>query len=115
MLRKSHNARRYNEPVTLLLESSSEDGYGHSSVSEPEKVLDCFAYVRQMSAAKTAMTFQIADVIGLEIELRKPAVPFNLIGWRGHTVHFAQPEDADMRGRTLKIQGWYQVDDPRNG
>lgn len=115
MLRETHNARRYNEPVTLLLERSVDDGYGHASVSDPEAVLGCFAYVRQMSAARTAMTFQLADVIGLEIELRNPGVEFNLIGWRGHRVHFAQPEDADMRGRVLKIQGWYQTDEPRNG
>ena len=115
MLRETHNARRYNEPVTLLLERSADDGYGHASVSEQVEVLECFACVRQMSSARTAMTFQLADVIGLEIELRNPGVVFNLIRWRGHMVHFAQPEDADMRGRILKIQGWYQIDEPRNG
>lgn len=115
MLRETHNARRYNEPVTLLRERSMEDGYGHVAVMEREKVLECFAQVRQMSSSRTAMTFQLADVIGLDIELRNPEVGFNLISWRGHRVHFAQPEDADMRGRVLKIQGWYQIDDLGNG
>jgi hypothetical protein len=65
-----------------------------------------------MSASKTMMTFQQADAVGLEIELRNPHVPFNGLRYRGHEVHFAQPEDVDGRGRILRISGWYQTDNP---
>jgi hypothetical protein len=52
----------------------------------------------------------MADVIGIEVELRAPAVRFNGLRYRGHDVHFAQPEDVDGRGRILRISGWYQMD-----
>ena len=92
----------YSEPVV--------DEYGHKEMSKPVDVLEVFAYVRQMSANKTMITFQQADVVGLEIELRTPAVEFNGLRFRGHDVYFAQPEDVDGRGRILRIAGWYQVD-----
>lgn len=113
MLREPQGARRYNDTVTLMLETATVDEFGHASVSAPEKVLECRAYVRQMSAAKAMMTFQQADVVGLDIELRHVSLPFNLIGWRGHMVHFAQPEDVGNRGRTMRIAGYYQKDDPQ--
>jgi len=55
------------------------------------------------------MTFQQADVIGLEIELREPNVAFNGLRYDGHDVHFSEPESFE-RGRILRISGWYQVD-----
>lgn len=109
-LRETHNARRYNERITLTWAQSVEDDYGHASISAPVDVLDVYAYVRQMSASKALMTFQMADVIGIEVELRAPAVQFNGLRYRGHDIHFAQPEDVDGRGRILRISGWYQTD-----
>lgn len=88
------------------------DDFGHPSFAEPVDVLEVYAYVRQMSASKTMMTFQQADAVGLEIELRNPHVAFNGLRYRGHDVHFAQPEDVDGRGRLLRISGWYQTDNP---
>ena len=88
------------------------DDFGHASFAEPVNVLEVYAYVRQMSASKTMMTFQQADAVGLEIELRNPHLPFNGLRYRGHDVHFAQPEDVDGRGRILRISGWYQTDNP---
>lgn len=89
------------------------DEYGHQSLSEPQDVLTAYAYVRQMSAQRTMMTFQQADAIGLDIELRKPDVAFNGLRYRGNEVHFSQPEDVDGRGRIIRISGWYQIDNPR--
>ena len=88
------------------------DDYGHPSVSEPVKVMDCYAHVRQMSATKTMMTFQQADVIGLEIEFRYTDRPFNVIEWRGHRVHFSAPENVENRNMALRVTGYYQTDDP---
>ena len=112
MLRQAQGARRYNERITLTLAGAVRDDFGHASFAEPVDVLEVFAYVRQMSASKTMMTFQQADAVGLEIELRNPHIAFNGIRYRGQDVHFAQPEDVDGRGRILRISGWYQTDNP---
>lgn len=90
-----------------------EDEYGHASLGEPQDVLEVFAYVRQMSASKTMLTFQQADVVGLDLEFRNPSVQFNGLRYRGHDVFFSQPEDVDGRGRIIRISGWYQTDNPK--
>lgn len=112
-MRRPKGARRYNERIILTWAEVVTDEYGHQSLSEPVEVLPVYAYVRQMSAQKTMMTFQQADAIGLDIEFRAPNVAFNGIRFKGHDVHFAQPEDVDGRGRILRISGWYQTDNPR--
>jgi len=112
MLRQTHGARRYNEKITLTQAEAVRDEYGHASFAEPVDVLEVYAYVRQMSASKTMMTFQQADAVGLDVEFRNPHVTFNGLRYRGHDVHFAQPEDVDGRGRILRISGWYQTDNP---
>lgn len=112
MLRTSKGARRYNEPVTLLMIKATADSYGHAEMGEPVEVLKTYAYVRQMSEQKAMMTFQQADAIGLEIEMRIPVVKFNALRWRGHIVHFAAPQEIDMRGRIMRFNGYYQQDDP---
>lgn len=89
------------------------DEYGHASFAEPRDLVTVYASVRQMSATKTMMTFQQADAVGLDIELRTPSVRFNGLKYRGHDVHFSQPEDVDGRGRIIRISGWYQIDNPR--
>jgi hypothetical protein len=89
------------------------DEYGHASFTEPRDLVTVYAYVRQMSATKTMMTFQQADAIGLDIEFRTPSVRFNGLKYRGHDVHFSHPEDVDGRGRIIRISGWYQIDNPR--
>lgn len=115
MLRTPTGARRYNDRITLMRADAVVDEFGHASVSAPVTVMDCMASVRRMSSTKTMMTFQQADVIGLEIEMRHVPEPFNLIKWRGHEVHFSSPEDVGNRGRILRIEGYYQVDNPEVG
>lgn len=112
-LRTPQGARRYNERITLTRAEVVTDEYGHASLSAPTDVRDVYAYVRQMSASKTMMTFQQADAVGLDIEFRNPRENFNGLRYRGHEVHFAQPEDVDGRGRILRISGWYQTDNPQ--
>lgn len=112
MLREPKRARRYNEPIILLKAAASFDDYSHIALAAPVEVGKAYAYVRQMSATKTALTFQLADVIGLEIEMRAPGVEFNMIRYRGHDVYFSQPEDINGRGMVLKIQGYYQQNNP---
>lgn len=109
MMREGKGARRYNTLVTLTYSEKVEDEYGKAALGEDTDVLEVYAYVRQMSATKTMMTFQQADVVGLEIELREPNVAFNGLRYEGHDVHFSEPEPME-RGRILRIQGWYQVD-----
>ena len=110
-LRQSYGARRYNELITLTLSQVAADEFGHASFSTPVDVLEVYAYVDQMSATKSMMTFQQADAIGLEIEFRKPNVRFNGIRYRGHDVFFAQPTELE-RGRIIRISGYYQTDNP---
>lgn len=108
-MREGKGARRYNTLVTLTYSEKVVDEYGHASYSDPVDMADVYASVSRMSTQKTLMTFQQADVVGLEIELREPNVAFNGLRYEGHDVHFSEPEPME-RGRILRIQGWYQVD-----
>jgi len=112
MLRKSKGARRYNDQVTLIRRDSYEDQFGHAHVGNPVEVLKVFAEVRQMSATKTMLTFQQADVVGVDVEFRLPSAAFNGIIWNGHEIHFPTPEIVDNRGRIVRVSGWYQADNP---
>lgn len=112
-LRRPEGARRYNDRITLTLRTVSRDEYGHADVSDPVDVLTLYAEVRQMSATKTMMTFQQADVVGVDIEFRTPyGIVYNGITWRGHDIHFSHPENIDDRGRYTRVTGWYQIDNP---
>jgi|GEM_PF-3564942 len=111
-LRNPKGARRYNDRITLTWADATSDEFGHAQIGEAAEVLTVYAEVRQMSSTKTMLTFQQADVVGLDIEFRLPAVRWNGIVWRGHEVHFPVPEVLDNRGRTVRVSGWYQVDNP---
>jgi hypothetical protein len=108
-LRESQGARRYNTRVTLTYSERVVDEFGHASYADAVDVAEVYAAVSRMSATKTMMTFQQADVVGLDIELRAPGVEFNGIRYGGRDVHFAEPEPME-RGRLLRISGWYQED-----
>lgn len=112
MRRDPQNARRFNDRVILTKTVATVDSMSHAAMGTPRIVLEAYAQVRQMSAMKTMLTFQQADVVGVDIEMRKPAVDFDGLIWRGHEVHFPTPEDVDNRGRYIRISGWYQSDDP---
>lgn len=112
MRRDPQNARRFNDRILLTKTTNTVDAMGHVAIGAPTVVLEVYAQVRQMSATKTMLTFQQADVVGVDIEMRKPAVAFDGITWRGHDIHFPAPEDVDNRGRYLRISGWYQIDNP---
>lgn len=112
MLRQPTNARRLNDRIVLTKAAVTVDDYGHASMGAPAEVLTVYASVRQMSATKTMMVFQQTDIVGLEIEFRAVAVEFNGITWRGHQLHFSQPESVDNRGRFLRVSAWYQNDNP---
>jgi len=108
-MREARGARRYNTPVTLTYSEAVVDEFGHKSYDDPVDMADVYAYVEQMSASKTMMTFQQADVVGLEIELREPNIVFNGLRYNGHHVSLNVPS-AIERGRILRLTGWYQVD-----
>ena len=111
-MRNPRGARRYNDLIQLTRSRAVYDQFGHAAIGEPEVVLELYAEVRQMSSTKTMLTFQQADVVGVDIEFRLPGVKFDGIIWRGHSVHFPLPEVLDNRGRIVRVSGWYQVDDP---
>lgn len=112
MLRQTRNARRFNQQITLAKANVTEDDFGHASVDTPMPVLKVYACVRQMSATKTMLTFQQADIIGLDIEFRSVNVEYNCVIWQGHVLHFSQPESIDMRGWLTHLTAWYHVDNP---
>ena len=111
MRRDPQTARRFNDRITLTRSVATVDSMSHASIGVPVPVLEVYAQVRQMSATKTMLTFQQADVVGVDIEMRKPDVVFDGVLWR-HEIHFPTPEDVDNRGRYIRISGWYQVDNP---
>ena len=108
-MREARGARRYNTLITLTYAEKITDDFGHTSYEEPMDIADVYASVVRMSASKTIMTFQQADVIGLEIELREPNVVFNGLRYNGHQVILNVPSSIE-RGRILRLSGWYQVD-----
>lgn len=108
-MREGKGSRRYNTLVTLTYSEKVVDDFGHASYADAVDIADVYASVVRMSATKTLMTFQQADVVGLDIELREPNVAFNGLRYDGHDVHFSEPEPME-RGRILRISGWYQVD-----
>lgn len=114
MLGRGHGARRFNDEVVLTYALPEKGTMGHAVISKPRDVMAVPADVQRMSATKTMMTFQQADVVGMEIEFRNPGddVLFNGIRWRQHEINFSEPERVDNRGRFIRIQGWYQVDNP---
>lgn len=111
-LRNPRGARRYNDRIRLTWAGTTYDRFGHANIGTPATVLELPAEVRQMSSTKTMLTFQQADVIGVDIEFRVPRARFNGIVWHGHTIHFPMPEVLGNRGRIVRVSGWYQVDDP---
>ena len=112
MRRDPQNARRFNDRIQLTKSTVTIDSMSHASIGEQVVVCEVYAQVRQMSATKTMLTFQQADVVGVDIEFRMPGVKFNGITWRGHAIHFPTPEVLDNRGRIVRVSGWYQVDNP---
>lgn len=114
MLRESRGARRYNDRIMLTLAEAVTDAFGHASLGTPVDVLEVYAQVRQMSATKTMLTFQQADVVGVDLEFRLPqdGTRFNGATWHGHQIQFPQPEVVDNRGRIVRVSGWYQIDNP---
>ena len=112
MLRTPHGARRYNDLIQLTYAAATSDAFAHADIAAAAVVGEVYAEVRQMSATQTMMTFQQADVVGVDIEFRIPAVRFNGLRWRGHDIHFPQPEVLENRGRLVKVSGWYQRDNP---
>ena len=109
MMREGKGVRRYSTPVVLTYSEKVVDDFGHASYDDPVDMASVYASVTRMSATKTMMTFQQADVVGLEIELREPNVAFNGMRYEGHDVHFSEPVPVE-RGRILRINGWYQSD-----
>ena len=113
MLGQGKGARRFNDLVTLTYAAATAGTMGHAVIGAPANVLTVAASVQRMSATKTLMVFQQADVVGLEIEFRNPGdITYNGLTWNGHAVQFSAPERIDNRGRFLRIQGWYQIDNP---
>lgn len=113
-LRNPRGARRYNDRVTLTKSPATRDAFGHADVAAAVPVLDVYAEVRQMSATKSILTFQQADVVGVDLEFRLPqdGTEFDGAIWRGREIFFPHPEDVDNRGRIVRISGWYQKDNP---
>jgi hypothetical protein len=113
MLGQGKGARRFNDLVTLTYAAASAGTMGHAVLADPVDVVTVYASVQRMSATKSMLTFQQADVVGVEVEFRDPgAVTYNGLKWNGHAVYFSAPERLDNRGRIIRIQGWYQEDNP---
>lgn len=114
MIGQGYGARRYNDTITLTYSAPSAGALGHPVLGAPSDVMEVFASVQRMSATKTMMTFEQADAVGVEIEFRNPGdVTYNGIRWRGHNIYFSEPERLDNRGRIIRVQGWYQSDNPK--
>lgn len=108
----ARGARRYSERIVLTRAEVVVDDFGHAAVGQPVDVLTVYADVRQMSAVKSMMTFQQADVVGVDIEFRNPNVSFNGIRWNGREIVFSEPTIQGRLNRDMRVTGYYQVDNP---
>lgn len=108
----ARNARQYNEQIKLVKYTDTVDAYGRSKSTAPTVVAIVPARVRQMSASKAALTFQPANIVGLDFEMRATVHVFDAVEWRGHAVSITAPEDVDGRGRVVRFSGFYQKDKP---
>ncbi len=114
MIGQGIGSRRYNDTIMLTYSRPTAGTLGHPVMGVTSDVMEVFASVQRMSATKTMMTFEQADAVGLEIEFRNPGdVVYNGIRWNGHNIYFSEPERLDNRGRIVRVQGWYQVDNPK--
>ena len=73
-------------------------------------VLEVYADVKQMSDSKTLLTYQLADVVGVEMWIRATDVTFDGCRWRDHVITVSSVEDVDNRGRWMHITGYYSKD-----
>lgn len=108
----SRGARRFSERIVLTRAEVVVDDFGHAAVGEAVDVLTIYAEVRQMSAVKSMMTFQQADVVGVDIVFRKPSVEFNGIRWNGREIVFSEPIVEGKLMRDMRVTGYYQIDNP---
>lgn len=105
-----NKSRQLTSPVMLTRRTSVEDAFAHQHLSEPEDVLEVYADVKQMSEHKTLLTYQLADVVGVDIWIRATEVVFDGCRWRDHVITISSIEDVDNRGRWLHITGYYSKD-----
>lgn len=108
----ARGARRFSERIVLTRAEVVVDDFGHRSVGDPVDVLTVYADVRQMSAVKSIMTFQQADVVGVDIEFRNPGLEFNGIRWGEREIVFSEPMYLGRLDRNVRVTGYYQVDNP---
>lgn len=104
--------REYKDRVMLTMSECSVSELGHASFSDPVDVLGVWANVEQMSNTKTMLTFQQANVVGLEVTFRNPHREFNGLRWRGHQVSLSYVNMYESRDRIVRVQGYYQIDNP---
>ena len=105
-----NKSRQLTSRIMLTRRTSVEDAFGHQHLSEPVDVLEVYADVKQMSDSKTLLTYQLADVVGVEMWIRATDVSFDGFRWRGHVITVSSVEDVDNRGRWMHITGYYSKD-----
>lgn len=101
---------QYHERLTLTYAPVRTSDLGAAVVGAVVERTEVWASVRRMSATKAMMTFQQADIVGLDIEMRQHGIMYNGIEWEGRKLNYAAPDTTDPR--RIKIQAYYQADDP---
>lgn len=101
---------QYHDRLTLTYAPVRTSDLGAAVVGAETSRSEVWASVRRMSATKAMMTFQQADIVGLDIEMRQHGILFNGIEWQGRKLNYAAPDTTDPR--RIKIQAYYQADDP---
>jgi len=102
----------YRDKIILTYAPVSVSNLGAAVKGTVQNSYACWASVRRMSATKAMMTFQAADIVGVDVEFRNPQVGWNGMLWNGHALNYAAPDYVDNRSRIVKVQAYYQIDDP---
>ena len=110
MIVSINKSRQLTSQIMLTRRSTVEDAFGHQHLSDPVHALEAYADVKQMSDSKTLLTYQLADVVGVEMWIRATDDSFDGCRWRGHVITVSSVEDVDNRGRWMHITGYYSKD-----
>jgi len=98
-------SRTYNRLVKLYSAVSSNDEYGEQNIATPVFRQSVMASVRNLSASRTMVQYQSADVEAYEILVRYVPYRISHVEFNGLMIGIDSIEDVRMRGRELRLTG----------
>lgn len=96
-------ARKYNQPIVLILKSSTTDDFGKGKMGPSQDVLSTFADVIQTNSSRTRIENTNARQIAMRFTIRYTEVEFNAVRYRGKEYISNSVENVNEENRELVI------------